>query len=362
MSIDQTTPAGGETLRLEQRARLGGYLGLSLKNGLLNLITLTLYRFWGKTEVRRRVWSSTYLNDEPFEYTGRGKELFVGFLIALAVVGLPYLLVVYAAQMLGPVLAAAIILPIYILMIFLFGFGLFTAFRYMASRTVWRGVRFRLRGSAVDYGLRILAYSMLSAVTLGWFGPTMRRKMGKHLWRNLSFGDRDFRFDEDASRREKIYPAFALAWIGTLVVYLVVIVVAIGVSYQMKTTGRTETPAEGVGAILVLVLLAVPFLIIVYSAFQAAILRSIVAGIVFEEARFRIRVRWFNMLWMTFSNIALIVFSLGFLMPFVQARTAKFLINRVTADGVAGLSTVRQTEHGPKTGEGLADAFGISPI
>jgi hypothetical protein len=98
--MPDSTAAGavGQSVRIEQRAVLSSFLGLSLKNGPLNLVTLTLYRFWGKTEVRRRVWRSTFLNDEPFEYTGRGVELFVGFLLALLLVGGPFLFIVFGAQ------------------------------------------------------------------------------------------------------------------------------------------------------------------------------------------------------------------------------------------------------------------------
>ena len=73
----------GDPLRFDQHAEMKPFLWLSLKIGLLNIITLTLYRFWGKTEVRRRVWRNVRLNDEPFEYTGRGGELFIGFILAL---------------------------------------------------------------------------------------------------------------------------------------------------------------------------------------------------------------------------------------------------------------------------------------
>src|SRR3712207_2766510 len=89
-----------EPLTFSHTLALKPFAVLGLKNGLLNLVTLTLYRFWGKTEVRRRVWDGVQMNGEPFEYTGRGVELFMGFLLALGVVGLPFLIVVFGAQFL----------------------------------------------------------------------------------------------------------------------------------------------------------------------------------------------------------------------------------------------------------------------
>lgn len=58
-------------------------LGLALKNAALTIITLTMYRFWARTSMRRRLWSRTWVLGDPLEYTGNAAELFRGFLISL---------------------------------------------------------------------------------------------------------------------------------------------------------------------------------------------------------------------------------------------------------------------------------------
>ena len=70
-----------------------GLVGLSIVNFLLNLVTLGFYRFWAKTRVRRHIWSSVHVNGEPLEYTGTGKELFIGFLVIMLVLFLPLALI-----------------------------------------------------------------------------------------------------------------------------------------------------------------------------------------------------------------------------------------------------------------------------
>src|SRR5258706_3707487 len=72
-------------------------VGLSLLNLILTILTLGIYSFWGKTEVRRRIWSSIRLNDEPLAYTGTGGELLIGFVLVFAVVLLPTLAALTAA-------------------------------------------------------------------------------------------------------------------------------------------------------------------------------------------------------------------------------------------------------------------------
>src|SRR5207237_6015121 len=59
---------------------------LATRGGLLELVTAGFYRFWLATDIRRHLWSNTTLDDDAFEYSGRGRELFIGFLFALAII------------------------------------------------------------------------------------------------------------------------------------------------------------------------------------------------------------------------------------------------------------------------------------
>ncbi|MFZ5670558.1 MAG: YjgN family protein [Pseudomonadota bacterium] len=363
---EATGEAGGETLAFSEDMDLRSFLGLSLKNGLLNIVTLTLYRFWGRTEVRRRVWSAVQLNGEAFEYTGRGVELFVGFLIALATVGLPFLLVVFGVQFLGPAAAVLIVLPLYLVMFALFGAAIFLAFRYMASRTVWRGVRFQLRGLARDYGAAYLGYVMLTGFTFYWFYPAMQMRLAEKLWGQLSFGDLRLRWVPRAS--DGIYGPFAIGWVGAVIGYFVFIA---GVAMAALGSGALPDPdgAKPGGASLEMMAMVYAgalayglFLMVVFAPFQAAMLRAIVGSLRIGEARFSLQLRTLDLLGLVLSNIVLLAVTLGFLSPWVQARTARFMIRRLKAEGVAPLADVRQARKGPGSGEGLADAFGFSPI
>ena len=358
------TQGGPAPLEITHTSNLSSFLGLSLKNGLLNLVTLTLYRFWGKTEVRRRVWSHTTINGDPLEYTGRGMELFLGFLIATFAIGLPFLLVIFGAQLLGPAVAAVIILPVYLVMFFLFGFGVFTAFRYMASRTLWRGVRWHLSGSPANYGLTYLGYTLLSAVTFGWFWPAAARRLSGELWGGLRFGDLPFQFDLDAARREKVYGAYALGWVIVLVGYFAFVGTMVGMLAAVMPTDETTPPDIGALATIYIGLLAFAVVAAVaFAPYSAAALRSVAAGVRLGDATFRLDLKWTDMAWLTISNFVLVLVSLGLLMPFVQARTTRFLIQRLKADGSVDLERVTQTaDAGPRTAEGLADAFGSSLI
>jgi uncharacterized membrane protein YjgN (DUF898 family) len=363
---DQNDTASAGSVRLEQRLSPASFVGLSFKNGFLNIVTLTLYRFWGRTEVRRRIWAATYLNDEPLEYTGRGMELFKGFLFALLVVGLPFLIAGFGAQLLGSA-GLLLFIPLYLLLFFLLGFGVFTAFRYLASRTVWRGVRFGLEGSPVRYGRDYLGYLLLTAVTFGWFAPAMQRRMAGRLWGGLRFGDRKFSFDIDAARKEGVYGPYAIAFLGSFVAYILLAFVGVaamagsGIANDMKP--GAVPPLGFIAGIYVFLAVYLVITSTLFAGYQAAMLRSIAAGVSFGDLRFKLDAKWLPMAGLTLGNLALLAVTLGFLMPLVQARTSKFLLDRLIISGAADLEAISQSAvAAPRTGEGLADAFGSAVI
>ena len=362
-------PPEGEPLRFSTTIEPRRFFGLSLKNGLLNLITLTLYRFWGKTEVRQRVWRGIRLNDEAFEYTGRGVELFIGFLLALLVIGLPFLIVIFGIQFTQHWAFGLALLPLYVGLFWLWGFGVFSAFRYMASRTTWRGVRFRLKGSASAYAWNYLLAIFLGGLTAGWFWPHAERQLASRVWEELRFGDRRLRFRMERSERFGIYGPFALGWFGTLVGYialsaaLVAAAMAAGPSLQPSADGQPPVPSVLFTLMVYAVILAVsPIFLLIWAPYQAALLRSIAAGVTLDKSTFTLNVKAIPLWWLTVTNLFALLVSLGFLMPWVQARTARFLVQRLESTGTARLDLAHQAERGPGSGEGLADAFGFSSI
>ena len=83
----------GQTNSFEYDAKVGQIYKIWIVNVLLSIITLGIYRFWGKTRVRRYLTSSFSLHKDRFEYTGHGGELFWGFVKALfliLIVSIPF--------------------------------------------------------------------------------------------------------------------------------------------------------------------------------------------------------------------------------------------------------------------------------
>lgn len=171
-----------------------GFLDMVARGAALELVTLGFYRFWLLTDVRRHLWSNTVVDGDAAEYTGLGRELFIGFLIALAIL-LPlnvafFLLTIEAEHM--QVLASIPLIAAF----YVFGeFAVYRARRYRMTRTVWRGVRFWMTGSGWAYALRASLWILLAAVTLGlawpWRAAALERYKMQHSW----YGDLQGRFE-----------------------------------------------------------------------------------------------------------------------------------------------------------------------
>ena len=77
------------------------FFRLVSRGAALELVTAGFYRFWLATDIRRHMWSHTTIDGDGAEYTGRGKELLIGFLFALAIlvpIYLAYFLVTVEAE------------------------------------------------------------------------------------------------------------------------------------------------------------------------------------------------------------------------------------------------------------------------
>lgn len=190
----------GDALTYDGQA--GKLWGLGVKLTFLSLLTLGFYRFWGKTQIRRYLWSRISLLGDRFEYTGTGKELFLGFLIALCVLiplgALSHFTQLFLAGKSIP-MHVAVIGTQYVVILFLVGYATFRARRYRLSRTVFRGIRFWQTGSNVGYALRMLGYYLLTIVTLGIAGPVGDIALHRYLMQHTWFGSQKFDFDGRAS-------------------------------------------------------------------------------------------------------------------------------------------------------------------
>jgi uncharacterized membrane protein YjgN (DUF898 family) len=154
----------------------------------LELVTLGFYRFWLATDIRRHLWSHTEIDGDAAEYTGRAKELLIGFLIALAIL-MPVYLAYFLVGLEAERVKAFASFPLFAFF-YVFGqFAIYRARRYRLTRTVWRGVRFWMSGSGWAYAARATLWGLFVMVTLGLALPWREAALERYKMCHSFYGD-----------------------------------------------------------------------------------------------------------------------------------------------------------------------------
>ncbi|MCF4129237.1 DUF898 domain-containing protein [Methylobacterium sp. SyP6R] len=205
--------------------RLDGLTWLALKGFLLSLVTFGVYRFWYMTDLRRFFWSRTAIDGSPAEYTGTGKELFLGFLVALVLL-VPVYLGLFAISLAFPRLAPFSVVISFVTLFVLGQYALYRGRRYRAMRTLWRGIRLGQDGSASVYAARAAGWWLLVSLTFGLAFPFMRASQERYRIDHTLIGTS--RLNSEARGRKLLGPwlLFYLVGLGPLIGLGLALVVA----------------------------------------------------------------------------------------------------------------------------------------
>lgn len=272
-------------LRIDTRFPHKSLFGLLVKNKIFTFLTLSIYRFWAKTHLRRMLWNCFSVDGDRFEYHGTAKELFIGFLIAIALL-LPYFLVLNLVQGFFSVenlAAAAFISVLNILILFsLWQFARYRLWRYRMSRTTWRGVRFYLTGKAMTYVGITLAWTFVQLITLGWAYPWLKAAQLKYQWGNSRFGDGKFDFEGTA---REIFKIFWLPALISQIALVPIILVLLSLDFDQLLAGQAVMAGRDPVASGSFIALGLVIAILAMLYYKAIEIRYVTSRLSFGEAR-----------------------------------------------------------------------------
>ncbi|MCI4660264.1 MAG: YjgN family protein [Neomegalonema sp.] len=218
-------PVGATPLAFSGEA--GKLVGIVVKGLLLTLVTLGIYRFWMKTRIRHYYWQNIQIGNEPLEYTGRGLELFIGFLIAIFFLAIYLFVVNFALSGFNLIFlqepSAFNFLPLVVLTP-LIPYAQFRSQRYLLSRTKWRGIRFGLERGAASYAGRAMLWWVAIVLSLGLAAPFADFDLRRFITKRTYYGDQRFNLSGSATGLFKHYLAIWL--FVALIVGLIVISIA----------------------------------------------------------------------------------------------------------------------------------------
>lgn len=338
---------------------VGSFGGLLIKNALKSLITLYIYRFWAKTAVRRYFWQAIRLDGDPFEYTGLGRELLIGFLIVIAILA-PILLGWNAvrAALRGNAIGLGIAQIVYFFALYclIIAAG-FRARRYRLSRTRWRGIRAGQDGSTWAYLGLAIAWGALSLVTLGFAAPWMRTALQRYRTRHTLFGDQRFSFE---ARALPLLAKWLVVMVATAVPLIVAGILAAPALHDLITASTRGAAAIQAVAPRLAGLALVPYIAVLmgglaYGWYRAAEFRHFAAHTALGRIRFESKARGGTILTQVFLCL---LAELGCLVVGVGVLTMAITIVAVsTGTGLSPASTSRAAAVAWGVGSGIAAAL-----
>lgn len=382
-----------------------------LPNVLLTLVTLGVYRFWATTRERQYLWSKTRFIDEPLEWTGRGIELFWGFVMVFFLLGLPLIVMQLAINGLifrGQTVVVGVIVALtFALIFYLTGVAYFRTLRYRLSRTYWRGIRGGSDNPGFLYGWSYIWKNVAGAIPLYLLYPWANMSLWNERWNAMSFGSLQF---ESQANWTSLMKRYLLFYLVPFLFIVGVVIFGIMAERSADGGGNPFDSAGGVVAVMMIILAIVGLYILMPIAalmYYSKFFRVAVGGLKLGDLEFSFNARspdwilyWLGnmVITMVAYGVAIIPFSLmvatdiptlteqmkagesvltiGFIISalfaiiplayvtaIIRYRSWKFFAIHTEAFGEVNLDRLTQSEtQALRQGEGLLDAFDMGAI
>lgn len=378
------------------------YFKIWIVNILLVVVTLGLYYPWAKVRNRRYFYANTSLDGRNFDYHATGKQLFVGYLIAMAIF-ITYV-VIQEISLIGS-------------MVVLLGFFLalpwivWRSLMFNLRMTSFSNVRFsfegRLGGAYINYLLIPIACfialygaPVILAIGVPLMSDSFTATMGiliaigvlvflllaVYLFafmkkRNTCYALNGCRYGQGqftTNVETKAFMFILLKTIGLGLLVMILFMLLISVIAAMTLgVGELVAMKDGLsdpqameemmsGALLLVIgpvyfaMIAASFLVIAYA--YARQRTYIFANSRLDETiGFASTLRASSLAWVMATNFVAIIFTLGLALPWAKVRMARLILDNTQVNTEVGFDQylTQKQEEQSSLGEQIGDAFDV---
>lgn len=373
------------------------YFKIWIVNIFLTIITLGLYYPWAKVRNNRYFYANSTLEGRNFEYHATGKQLFVGYLIAMALL-ITYIVVEQFSPVGSLILIVVLMLAVPLLIV--------RSMMFTMKMTSFSNVHFAFEGKTAQAYINFLAYPIamyvgfvLMGLAIGVVMPLggliggllvlaivvgmlafsvfafafIKKKSTEFFIDNSRYGQGGFKTDVELKQLMMItFKTFGVAMLVFLVFGVIASVVAsqfVGMEALSSLQGMEEDPelfAETIGAMLPLLvggyalLIFVSIFIMAYSVSRHR--EYIYAHTTLDDkVTFSSTLKAMPFAWLLVSNILLVIMTLGLALPWTKVRAAKMVLENTSVkseDGFDNYLTQKQDQTS-SLGEQIGDAFDV---
>lgn len=314
---------------VEFTASTGEYFRIWIVNLALTIVTLGIYSAWAKVRKHRYFYGHTRIAGEAFEYRANPVAILKGRLIAVAA-----LAVFYGVGQFAPLYQWILWIPFAVVAPWL----LVRSLAFNAFNTAHRNVRLGFRGTYGGCVKVFLVYGWL--VFLGILYPYFKHRLVRFVAENHWFGTTRF---EVADFKKPFINAYANAY-------------GLGLLLGAAVVGLTVWTASPIA-----VLLIYPGLFVLFAYIRARTTNAIWNAVRIGPLRFESALRARDVIWLYFSNLLAIAFTLGLATPWAVVRAMRYRASMTTAIASGSLDGFAQAEAQQVSvaGEEAAELFDI---
>ena len=374
------------------------YFKIWIVNILLNIVTLGLYYPWAKVRNNRYFYGNSTLEGRNFEYHATGKQLFIGYLIAMV------LLIIYVViQQVSPT-GGTIVALIFMLAL---PWIIWRSLKFNMRITSYSNVRFGFVGKLLDSYLNFLVlpiilmaiiYGGITAgimMMLGFAGGSlligiiilfvalvlgiiagsyMKKRNTSYILNGTRYGQGEFITKLETKRFLKIL----LKVIGLSLLIFVVIYAVIGALLYLtigmeglkeiiEMKGDPRAIQEAIGGAGIIIGMLGYLLFIIASMFVMAYSLTTQRTYVFENTtlddkiKFKSTLKAKTLAYVMITNLLAIIFTLGLAFPWAKVRIARLMLENTQVSTNEGFDAyiTQQEKESSALGDQIGDAFDV---
>jgi len=331
----------------EFSGRAGEYFGIWIVNLLLGIVTLGIYSAWAKVRTERYFYANTRLAGSSFEYLAEPLQILKGRLIAYAVV---------ISLGLASKFSIGLYVVLFLCVFALLPWVIVLSLRFRARNSAWRGLTFRFDRSGGDAYGPFMGWPILSGITMSLLYPVMKQRQHEFVAGGHWFGRKPFEFSSDTG-------AYFLPWLIAAGLGIGLFVLMFGtMTASVAASGDGRQPDAGLPVAAIVAIAALYLGIFAINVF----LRVRYANMIWNNTRvgdhrFESKLRARDMMWIYFSNLVAILFTVGLAVPWAMVRLARYRAEHFTfvaSGSIDDFVADAEGQHGAAGAE-LVDALDV---
>lgn len=298
--------------------KTGEYWQIWIVNVLLTIVTLGIYSAWAKVRNERYFYGNTELDGHRFSYLATPIQILKGRIIAVILFVSYYLLSSFS-----PVAGLVLML----ILLFAFPFLICASLRFNLRMSSYRNVRFDFKGQYGEALLNFLVLPVASLFTFYLLLPWVLKRIDNFLISNSYYGDRQFKPELETGQ----YYFASFLTVIAMIFAVMTFGFALGLAGIAMPTPEAIEQGSVSSAILPYVILVIYFLVFtVVSAVYTTMIRNHMfrQTELDEVAKFDSSFSIGSLAWLNLSNLAIVIFSLGFALPWAKIRKARYVVGR----------------------------------